>query len=101
MNKNPKKEIVLILTQLTRFGVITPEASVTIINLVTSEFDKWTNATVANLEEMVVDWESVMGDDTGNMYSLGLRRAIDVILGEEAMNRLPILETPETPNEDG
>jgi len=99
MSRNFKKEITTVLAQLAHVGTIDNEAFEAISKIVVTEFDAWTNETVANLRGMVDDWELVMGDSDSNMYSLGLRRAIDEVSGETALSKLPILETPETPNE--
>jgi hypothetical protein len=45
---------------------------------------------------MVREWEETMGDEDKSFYSLGLRRAIDVLNGKSALSQLPVLETPET-----
>ena len=34
---------------------------------------------VAQLAELVTDWENSMGDEDKTLYTLGIRRAIDVI----------------------
>jgi|AntAceMinimDraft_11_1070367.scaffolds.fasta_scaffold46764_2 hypothetical protein len=99
MAKNFKKEVTSALGQLAHVNIIDNKAFETISKIVATEFDDWANEKVTNLRAMVADWELVMGDSDGSMYSLGLRRAIDEILGEEAISKLPILETPETPNE--
>lgn len=53
---------------------------------------------VATLREMIDYWESSVEDDQ-SFYTLGLRRAIDVVEGVPAISHLPILETEDTPDE--
>lgn len=54
---------------------------------------------VAILREMIDYWESSVGDDDKSFYTLGIRRAIDVLEGVPAISHLPILETDDTPDE--
>lgn len=44
------------------------------------------NQIIQMIREMVVDWETRMGDDADKtLYTLGLRRAIDGIVGESSV----------------
>lgn len=88
------------LRQLVHEGAITPETFIQITNLVEANFDNWVNAKIEQLKAMVSDWETSMGDEDKSFYTLGLRRAIDVIGEETAYSQLPILEKPDTPNEE-
>lgn len=38
---------------------------------------------IGMLNEMIADWEGRMGDGDATLYTLGLRRAVDRIVGEE------------------
>jgi hypothetical protein len=64
--------------------------------IIETDTDEWINSTAEQLQELVTDWENVMGSSDSTYYSLGLRRAIDVVTGEDSIKRLPILETPDT-----
>ena len=59
--------------------------------------DGWVHGVVGGLEQRVKDWEMVE-ETAGGLYTLGLRRAIDDILGESALDKLPVLETEGTPD---
>lgn len=69
------------LAALAAAGGITPEALVSVIVLVDEEVDGWRSRTAAELKRMAREWEATMGDDDRTLYSLGLRRAIDVVTG--------------------
>jgi hypothetical protein len=98
--KDPKKEIIASLNQLVHVGVIDPEAVVVVSKIVTAEFDTWRDQIISDLNQKIIDWESVMvNGENENFYSLGLRRAIDLIAGQSAFDTLPILEKPDTPDE--
>lgn len=98
-DNDPKKEIVASLNQLVHVSAIDPETVVAVTKIVTSGIDSWRESVVGEIQQKIVDWESVMGDtEDMNFYSLGLRRAIDVIMGESAYDGLPILEKPDTPD---
>jgi hypothetical protein len=54
---------------------------------------------IEKLKEMIKNWEATMGEQDNSFYSLGLRRAIDVITDNDVLNQLPILEKEDTPDE--
>jgi hypothetical protein len=55
---------------------------------VISQFlEKWETSITLKLRAMVDDWETEVPDDT-SLYTLGLRRAIDVVRGDD-----PVLPT--------
>jgi len=56
---------------------------------------------VKKLEQMVKDWEASMGEDDKTFYTLGIRRAIDVLVDNDPdiLKQLPILEREDTPDE--
>jgi hypothetical protein len=53
---------------------------------------------VGEVRSMIAHWESVVEDDQ-SLYTLGLRRSIDMVQGTVAHEQLPILETEDTPEE--
>lgn len=87
------------LRQLVQDGAITPETFVLITNLVEANFDNWIESKIEQLKTMVTDWEANMGEDDKSFYSLGIRRAVDVISDMTAYSQLPILEKKDTPIE--
>lgn len=98
--RDPKKEIEVALNQLVHVGALDPETVVTIVKIVSTEIDSWRESVSAELQQKIIDWESTMvNGENESFYSLGLRRAIDVITGQSAYERLPILEKPDTPDE--
>ena len=98
--RDPKKEIGVALNQLVHVGALDPETLVTVVKIVSSEIDSWRESVTSELQQKIIDWEStIVNGENENFYSLGLRRAIDVISGESAYDRLPILEKPDTPDE--
>jgi len=87
------------LHQYVQRGEITPEALIKISQVVEANTQNWVEAKIQKLEEMVQEWEATMVDDDKTLYSLGLRRAVDVIREQTAYSQLPILEKPDTPDE--
>ena len=84
-----KKEILAIemtrsLMEIAKNPPVTEEK----LEEVVSQFlEKWETSITLQLRAMVDDWEIEVPDDT-SLYALGLRRAIDVVRGED-----PILPT--------
>jgi hypothetical protein len=80
---------------------ITPEAYQKIIQKVEGLSNDAILDKVGKLEQMVKDWEASMGEDDKSFYTLGIRRAIDVIVDNDPdlLKQLPILERDDTPNE--
>jgi hypothetical protein len=98
MANDPKRKINIALTQLIHTGTVDPETVVAVNMIVATEIDAWTESVTAEINQKITDWEATMGSqEDKSLYSLGLRRAIDVILGESAYSQLPILEKPSTP----
>lgn len=78
---------------------VTPEQFQKIYSVVSETVEQWKSEKIAELEDMVREWESSMGADDKTFYSLGIRRAIDVVREESAFQQLPVLENPDTPLE--
>lgn len=87
------------LRGMLREGRINPNDLLDIMGVVKNHFEVWQSQVIDSLKEMIDKWEESMGDDDDSLYSLGLRRAIDVITNETAESKLPILERPDTPDE--
>ena len=83
------------LRQLVSERAITPESMLRVSQSVQEGISEWTESVTAQITSMISEWESSMGEDDKTFYSLGLRRAIDVISGNTAYSQLPILETEE------
>ena len=98
--KELRENIKSSLNVLTRSGVITPEQMIQILGAVETDISAGGAEVAGNLRQMIVEWESAMGDTDVSFYSLGIRRAEDVILGFEGVeHRLPVLETEDTPDD--
>lgn len=54
---------------------------------------------VGSLEEMVNQWENLELENDNSFYTLGIRRSIDVVTGENYLDQLPVLENENTPDE--
>lgn len=87
------------LRVLVQSGELTPEQMTKVARVFNKENTAWRVAIAAQLRDMVEEWEESMGQDDKSLYSLGLRRAIDLLTGESSLEQLPILEKPDTPNE--
>ena len=83
------------LRQLVSERAITPESMLKVSQSVQEGISEWTESVTAQITSMITDWESSMGEDDKTFYSLGLRRAMDIISGSTAYSQLPILETKE------
>jgi hypothetical protein len=57
------------------------------------------NDVVGSLEEMVTQWENLELENDNSFYTLGIRRSIDVVTGENYLDQLPVLENENTPDQ--
>jgi hypothetical protein len=87
------------LRQLAQRGEMTPEALMKVHEVIQNSVDNWIELKVSTLEDMIKEWELVMDSGDNSLYSLGLRRAVDVVREQTAYSQLPILEKPDTPDE--
>ena len=87
------------LRQLAQRGEMTPEALIKVHEVIQNSVDNWIELKVSTLEDMIKEWELVMDSGDNSLYSLGLRRAVDVVREQTAYSQLPILEKPDTPDE--
>lgn len=78
---------------------LTPEAMIEVCGVVHAEVESWKEDVVYEIQKLIDNWEATMGESDNSFYSLGLRRAIDIITGQDAYSQLPILETEDTPDE--
>jgi len=101
MIRDAKKEIISALNQLTHVGVITDEAMVAIAGIVSNEMNAWKSDIAEELDTQVKNWEESQGFEDDTLYTLGLRRAKDLVVGKDFTTQLPVLETPETLLDDG
>jgi hypothetical protein len=96
-----KQALTALLWDMTINNEITPEAYQKIIQKVEGLSNDVVLDKVEKLEQMVKDWEASMGEDDKSFYTLGIRRAIDVIVDNDPdiLKQLPILEKEDTPDE--
>lgn len=94
-----KEQIGSDLRVLVHSGEITPDTLMRVSRIVDDRVEEWRSGIIEQLREMVKEWEESMGDDDQTFYSLGIRRAIDLLNGRPAISELPILEKPDTPDE--
>jgi hypothetical protein len=96
-----KKQLTPILWDMTVNHEISPEAYQKIIQKVGDISDGAILDKVGKLEQMVKDWEASMGEEDKTFYTLGIRRAIDVLVDNDPdiLKQLPILEKEDTPDE--
>lgn len=85
------------LNILTKSGLLTPEQFLQVVKVFETAVREWNEEVAGTLKQMAMDWELTMGDTDESFYSLGLRRAQDVITGSPALEQLPVLETEDTP----
>jgi hypothetical protein len=51
--------------------------------LVNTVVENWYLEIDDQLKKLITDWEAAMGDDDKTLYTLGVRRALDKVRGEE------------------
>lgn len=51
--------------------------------LIETAVHDWLSDIDQQLVKMVKDWEEKMGEDDKTLYTLGVRRALDIVRGEE------------------
>lgn len=56
-----------------------------IAEAVITPVDTFVKSIEDQLTELIKDWEEKMSDDDKTLYSLGLRRALDVVRGESPL----------------
>lgn len=64
--------------------LIAPEAAVMLTEKVVEALESYGQEIAEKLQTMITDWESVMDEDDKTLYSLGLRRAVDVVLEKDS-----------------
>lgn len=74
-------------------GMLDTDLGDLLLNMVDFQIDRF----VADLRQMITDWESWNQEDT--FYPLAIYRIIDMIEEQTATDRLPVLETGDTPDE--
>ena len=84
------------LNLMVKSGRFTPDVLMDIAGVVGDNVESWLQDKTEKLDSMVQEWEATMGDGDKTFYSLGIRRAIDVIRDESAFQQLPVLEKPDT-----
>lgn len=97
--KRPVENIRKSMNVLVKTGELNPEQMLRVMEVVEADISTWLHEKVENLQMLIRDWESTMGDTDESFYSLGIRRAIDVVTEQSALDTLPILETKDTPTE--
>ena len=58
-----------------------------IAEAVITPVDTFVKSIEDQLTELIKDWEEKMSDDDKTLYSLGLRRALDVVRGESPLRQ--------------
>lgn len=63
--------------------LIAPEAAVMLTEKVVEALSDYSEEIAEKLRTMISEWESVMDEDDKTLYSLGLRRAVDIVLEKD------------------
>jgi len=101
MIRDVNKEITIALNQLSHVNVISDEAMVAIAGIVTSEIRAWKSEVVAEMNKQIESWEETQGFEDDTLFTLGFRRARDLVIGKDSLDELPILEKPDTMIDEG
>ncbi len=67
------------ITGLIMDGSIKPDSAPELISFLIETVNEREDYLASRLAELVRDWETSMGDEDKSLYTLGIRRAIDVI----------------------
>jgi hypothetical protein len=67
------------LLHLQAEGFLSDEAAKLVTHLFNDNLDEYRVLIVDTLKEKIASWENGMGEDDKSLYSLGLRRAVDLI----------------------
>ena len=51
--------------------------------LIDSAVNDWYSDIDQQITDLIKDWESRLGEDDKTLYTLGVRRALDIVRGEE------------------
>lgn len=94
----PNDSIIDQFQSLTQMGRITPETYASIVPIVNYEVDAWTKEKIDSIQALIADWETKMGETDKTLYTLGLRRALDILRDEEFDPSERVLETDSTPD---
>jgi hypothetical protein len=94
-----KNRVVNQLSQMVAEHSLSATAADLLERMILKEFDGWLADKVSQMDQLIVEWESRIPASEQGMYSLGIRRAIDIVNGNSALDQLPILETESTPDE--
>lgn len=63
-----------------------------VVRAIADEAGAWQKEMVANINALIKEWESRMGEDDTTLYSLGIRQVRDLVRGESFdFDRLPPL----------
>jgi len=84
----PMESINSKLRQLVSESILTPESMLKVSQSAQEGISEWTESVTAQITSMISEWESAMGENDKTFYSLGLRRAIDIISGQTAYSQL-------------
>lgn len=80
MNKQEAKQTISeYVTSLIIEGSLKPDKAPDLVNLVNNILVSRETFTVENIGLLVKEWETKMGPEDNTLYTLGLRRAVDVI----------------------
>ena len=78
-NNAHARELLKSITELTSLGETEP---VEYYPLIVSAFDSWRKEKTDALKQLLTEWELEVPDDD-SLYTLGIRRAIDIINDEK------------------
>lgn len=85
MSKNQLSERALVMLRVLADDDQWPVDIKLIERLITTVISDWVDDVEEEIQSLIKDWESKMEDDK-SLYSLGLRRALDVVKGESSIS---------------
>ena len=64
--------------------LIAPEGAVILTDKLVEILENYGEELAGKLQTMITEWEAVMDEDDKTLYTLGIRRAVDVILEKDS-----------------
>lgn len=96
---NLKNHITVSIAQMVQADKLPASIGYVVEQYVLESIDEWLHDTNEQLNTLITEWERTFPDGEQGLYSLGIRRAMDVVFDRSAFDDLPILETEATPDE--
>lgn len=62
--------------------IISEQEADIVARMVSDYYEAWRSEREAKVKKMIKEWELIMSEDDKSLYSLGLRRALDIFMDD-------------------